>query len=133
MFLQHAAARIARFAPLCAACLLFASCSKDPENTHLGIVETTILGGGLDAGKVIGMQEALVTPNDALAEIVGKGPMTRAALVSGIQVYVKENGLKDKKNSRIIRPDEKLGRLFAGKKQVSIFELSSMIENNLKR
>jgi len=79
------------------------------------------------------MQEALVTPNDALAEIVGKGPMTRAALVSGIQVYVKENGLKDKKNSRIIRPDEKLGRLFAGKKQVSIFELSSMIENNLKR
>ena len=76
---------------------------------------------------------APVTPNETLGEIVGAKPLPRTEIVKKIWAYIKKNNLQDKKNKRMINADEKLGKLFAGKKQVSMFDLATIISKNVKK
>jgi upstream activation factor subunit UAF30 len=76
---------------------------------------------------------APVTPNEALAAVVGAKPMPRTEIVKKIWVYIKKNSLQDKKNKRNINADEKLLKLFAGKKQVTMFDLATIISKNVKK
>jgi len=76
---------------------------------------------------------APVTPNDTLGEIIGAKPVPRTEIVKKIWVYIKKNKLQDSKNKRMINADEKLLKLFAGKKQVSMFDLAGIIGKNVKK
>ncbi len=76
---------------------------------------------------------APVTPNATLGELVGAKPLPRTEIVKKIWVYIKKNGLQDKKNKRMINADAKLAPLFAGKKQVSMFDLATIISKNVKK
>jgi len=76
---------------------------------------------------------APVTPNDTLSEIVGAKPIPRTEIVKKLWVYIKKNNLQDKKNKRNINADEKLLKLFAGKKQVTMFDLATIISKNIKK
>ena len=76
---------------------------------------------------------APVTPNDTLAEIVGAKPLPRTEIVKKIWVYIKKNNLQDKKNRRNINADAKLLPLFANKKQVTMFDLATIISKNIKK
>lgn len=75
---------------------------------------------------------APVTPDDVLAEIVGSKPLPRTQITKKIWDYIKKNGLQDKKNKRMINPDEKLGKVFGGKKQISMFEIAVYVKKHIK-
>jgi upstream activation factor subunit UAF30 len=73
-----------------------------------------------------------LTPSAALAEVVGSKALPRTEVVKKMWVYIKKNGLQDKKNKRNINADAKLGPIFAGKKQVSMFDMAKLISKHLK-
>ena len=76
---------------------------------------------------------APVTPNDTLAAIVGAKPLPRTEIVKKLWVYIKKNNLQDKKNKRNINADAKLLPLFSNKKQVTMFDLATIISKNIKK
>ena len=73
-----------------------------------------------------------VTPSSALAAIVGAAQLTRAELTKKIWAYIKRNGLQDNKNRRNINADDKLKAVFGGKKVVSMFEMTKLVNGHLK-
>ena len=73
-----------------------------------------------------------VTPSGELAKIVGAGQMTRAEVTKKVWDYIKANKLQDQKNKRMINADEKLRDVFGGKKQVSMFEMTKLVNKHLK-
>ena len=75
---------------------------------------------------------APITPNETLAAVIGAKPVPRTEIVKKLWAYIKKNNLQDKKNKRNINADEKLLKLFAGKKQVTMFELAGILGKHLK-
>ena len=73
-----------------------------------------------------------VTPNEKLAQVVGASPLPRTELTKKLWVYIKKNGLQDKKNRRMINADDKLKAVFGGKGQVSMFDMTKLVSKNLK-
>ncbi len=72
-----------------------------------------------------------VQPNEALAAIVGKGPVTRAELTKKVWDYIKKHKLQDEKDRRSINADAALKPIFGGKAQVTMFELTKLVSQNL--
>jgi chromatin remodeling complex protein RSC6 len=73
-----------------------------------------------------------LTPSAILAEVVGKNPLPRTEVVKKMWVYIKKNELQDKKNRRMINADAKLKPIFAGKAQVSMFDMAKLLSKQLK-
>ena len=74
-----------------------------------------------------------VTPDAALAAVVGAKAMPRTELTKKIWDYIKKNGLQDKKDKKQINADDKLKAVFGGKKQVSMFEMTKLVSGHLKK
>ena len=72
-----------------------------------------------------------VTPDAALAAVVGAKAMPRTELTKKIWDYIKKNKLQDEINKRLINADEKLKEVFGGKKQVSMFEMTKLVSAHL--
>ena len=66
-----------------------------------------------------------------LAAVVGAGSMPRTDVVKKLWAYIKKNGLQDKKNKRMINADDKLKLVFGGKSQVSMFEMTKLVNKHL--
>ncbi len=75
---------------------------------------------------------APLTPSATLGEVVGTKPLARTEVVKKIWEYIKKNKLQDSKNRRMINADAKLKPLF-GKAQISMFDLTKIVSNNLKK
>ncbi len=75
---------------------------------------------------------AALTPSAALAEVVGSKPLPRTEIIKKIWDYIKKNGLQDKQNRRMINGDDKLKGIFAGKDQISMFELAKVVNSHVK-
>ena len=75
---------------------------------------------------------AALTPRAALAEVVGSKPLPRTEIIKKIWDYIKKNGLQDKQNRRMINGDDKLKGIFAGKDQISMFELAKVVNSHVK-
>ncbi|MCE2994013.1 MAG: SWIB/MDM2 domain-containing protein [Flammeovirgaceae bacterium] len=75
---------------------------------------------------------AALTPSAALGAVVGSKPLPRTQIIKKIWEYIKKNKLQDSKNRRMINADEKLKTLFAGKKQISMFELAKVVNKHVK-
>ena len=75
---------------------------------------------------------APVTPSASLSEVVGAKPIPRTEVTKKLWAYIKKNGLQDSKNRRNINADSKLGPLFSGKKQVSMFEMTKLVSKHMK-
>jgi len=73
-----------------------------------------------------------LTPSAELAAVVGNKPMPRTDVVKKIWVYIKANKLQDAKNRRMINADAKLKSVFAGKGQVSMFDMAKHLAKHLK-
>jgi chromatin remodeling complex protein RSC6 len=71
-------------------------------------------------------------PDAALGAVVGNSAMPRTEVTKKIGGYIKRNGLQDAKNRRMINADDKLGPVFGGKKQVSMFEMTKLVNKHLK-
>jgi len=69
--------------------------------------------------------------SDDLEAVVGKGPMPRSEVVKELWAYIKKHGLQDQKNKRNINADDKLKKVFDGKSQVSMFEMTKLVSKHL--
>jgi len=75
---------------------------------------------------------AALTPSATLAAVIGNKAIPRTEIIKKIWDYIKKNKLQDSKNKRMINADEKLLALFAGKKQVSMFDLAKIVSKHVK-
>ena len=73
-----------------------------------------------------------MTPSASLGAVIGSGNMPRTEVTKKIWAYIKRNGLQDKKNRRNINADDKLKPVFGGKSQVSMFEMTKLVNRHLK-
>jgi len=62
-----------------------------------------------------------------LEAVVGTGPMPRTEVVKQLWVYIKKHNLQNPANKRNILADEKLKKVFAGKGEVTMFEMAKLI------
>jgi upstream activation factor subunit UAF30 len=73
-----------------------------------------------------------MTPSASLAAVIGDKPMPRTEVTKKIWDYIKKNKLQDSANKRNINADDKLKAVFNGKKQVSMFEMTKLVNTHLK-
>lgn len=66
-----------------------------------------------------------------LAEVVGKGPLPRTEVTKQIWAYIKKKNLQDPNNKRNIIPDEKLAKVFGGKKAINMFDMTKKVNQHL--
>jgi upstream activation factor subunit UAF30 len=74
-----------------------------------------------------------VKPSGELAAVVGKDSLTRADLTKKVWDYIKKNDLQDSKNRRMINADAKLKPIFGGKSQVSMFEMTKLVNQHVSK
>ena len=70
-------------------------------------------------------------PSAQLAAVVGDKAMPRTEVTKKLWAYIKKNGLQDQKNKRMINADDKLKPVFGGKGQVSMFDMTKMVNKHL--
>ena len=70
-------------------------------------------------------------PSEALAKIVGNEPLSRSEMIKKLWEYIKKNNLQDAENKRNINADKNLIAVFDGKKQVSMFEMTKLVNKHL--
>ena len=73
-----------------------------------------------------------VTPDEVLAKIVGPQPLSRSDVTKRLWDYIKAKNLQDAKNKRMINADDALKAVFGGKAQVSMFEMTSLVNKHIK-
>jgi chromatin remodeling complex protein RSC6 len=69
--------------------------------------------------------------SEDLSAVVGNGPMPRSEVVKKLWVYIKKHNLQDASNRRNINADEALKKVFDGKKQVNMFEMTKLVSKHL--
>ena len=69
--------------------------------------------------------------SDALSKIVGSNPIPRTEVVKKLWKYIKKHGLQDSINRRMINANENLKKVFRGKKQVSMFDMTKLVSKHL--
>ena len=72
-----------------------------------------------------------MTPSAILAAVVGAMPLPRTEVTKKVWDYIKKHSLQDAVNRRMINADANLRAIF-GKAQVSMFEMTKLISNQLK-
>ncbi|MET0463172.1 MAG: SWIB/MDM2 domain-containing protein [Chitinophagaceae bacterium] len=72
-----------------------------------------------------------LTPSTVLADVIGNKAVPRTEIIKKIWDYIKKNKLQDQKNKRMINADAKLKALFAGKTQISMFDLAKIVGKNV--
>jgi len=69
--------------------------------------------------------------SDALSKIVGSKPLPRTEVTKKLWQYIKKNKLQDSVNKRNINADENLKVVFGGKKTVTMFEMTKLVNKHL--
>ncbi len=67
-----------------------------------------------------------------LEAVVGSGPLARGQVVKKLWEYIKKHDLQNPKNKRNILADEKLKKVFGGKGEVTMFEMTKLVSAHLK-
>ncbi|HEU4878348.1 MAG TPA: SWIB/MDM2 domain-containing protein [Gemmatimonadaceae bacterium] len=73
-----------------------------------------------------------MTPSSQLAAVVGSTAIPRTEVTKKLWAYIKRKGLQDSKNRRMINADDNLRPVFGGSKQVSMFEMTRLVNKHLK-
>ena len=81
------------------------------------------------SGKANALQQPL-KPSEALAAVVGPGPLSRGEVVSKVWDYIKSHNLQNPENRREILADDKLKSVF-GKDKVTMFEMNKHLTRHL--
>jgi upstream activation factor subunit UAF30 len=72
-----------------------------------------------------------MTPSSQLAAVVGSSPLPRTEVTKKLWAYIKRNGLQDSKNRRAINADDKLRPVFGGRSQVTMFDMTKLVNRHL--
>jgi len=67
-----------------------------------------------------------------LGAVVGSKPIPRTQVTKKLWLYIKKNRLQDSINRRMINADDKLKKVFGGKKKVSMFEMTKLVSKHMK-
>ena len=70
-------------------------------------------------------------PSPELAAIIGPDPQPRTEITTKIWAYIKNHGLQDKKNPRIVHADEMLRPIFEAD-ELSLFEMTKKLSRHIK-
>ena len=70
-------------------------------------------------------------PDEALGAVVGTNPMPRTEITKRLWAYIRKNGLQDAKERRMINADDRLRPVFGGKRQVSMFEMTKLVNKHI--
>ena len=81
------------------------------------------------SGKANALQRPL-QPSEALAAVVGPGPLPWGEVVSKVWDYIKSHNLQNPENRREILADDKLKSVF-GKDKVTMFEMNKHLSRHL--
>ena len=73
-----------------------------------------------------------VTPDEALAKVVGSAPLPRTELTKKLWDYIKKHGLQDQKEKRNINADDNLKAVFGGRGKVTMFEMTKLVNQHVK-
>lgn len=73
-----------------------------------------------------------MTLSDALGAVVGTKAIPRTQVTKKLWAYIKKNDLQDSVNRRMINADEKLKKVFGGKKKVSMFEMTKLVSKHME-
>jgi upstream activation factor subunit UAF30 len=73
-----------------------------------------------------------MTPSSTLAAVVGGSPIPRTEVTKKLWAYIKRNGLQDSINRRMINADDNLRQVFGGRRQVSMFEMTKLVNAHLR-
>ncbi|MCM0607342.1 MAG: DNA topoisomerase III [Xanthomonadaceae bacterium] len=76
---------------------------------------------------------APLQPSAALGAVVGNKALPRTQVVKKLWAYIKSKKLQDKKNKRMINPDDKLAAIFGSSKSVNMFSMMSLLKKHLKK
>jgi len=72
-----------------------------------------------------------VTPDEALAAIVGSKPLPRTELTKSLWNYIKKHNLQDPKKKTDIIADAALKKVFNGKSKVTMFEMTKLVSGHV--
>src|SRR4051812_37605695 len=81
------------------------------------------------SGRANALQRPL-QPSEALAAVVGPGPLSRGEVLSKVWDYIKSHNLQNPEKRREILADDKLKSVF-GKDKVTIFEMNTPLARHL--
>ena len=73
-----------------------------------------------------------VQPSAELAAIVGHAPLPRTEITKRLWDYIKQHGLQDAKNRRMINVDAKLRPVVGGQEKVSMFDLPKLVSHHVQ-
>lgn len=73
-----------------------------------------------------------LTPSKELAAAIGAAPLPRTEVTKKIWEYIKKHNLQDPANKRNINADATLEKVF-GKKQVTMFEMTKLLQSHLHK
>ncbi|HEY5867062.1 MAG TPA: SWIB/MDM2 domain-containing protein [Candidatus Tectomicrobia bacterium] len=73
-----------------------------------------------------------VQPSAELAAIVGSAPLPRTEITKRLWAYIKEHGLQDARNRRMINPDAKLRLVVGEQEQISMFDLPKLLSRHVR-
>jgi len=73
-----------------------------------------------------------VQPDAALSAVVGNKAIPRTEVTKKLWAYIKRKGLQDKKKRTNINADDALKAIFGGKKTVSIFDMTKLVDKYIK-
>src|SRR3954454_6588161 len=82
-----------------------------------------------NSGKGNALQRPL-QPSEALAAVIGPGPLLRGEVVSKVWEYIKSHNLQNPENRREILADDKLKEVF-GTDKVTMFEMNKHLARHL--
>ena len=71
-----------------------------------------------------------ITPE--LEEIVGKGPMPRTEVTKKLWNYIKSHNLQNPEKKRMIRPDEKLGKIL-GSGEIDMMQMTKKVSGHINK
>lgn len=71
------------------------------------------------------------TLSPELSAVVGANELSRQEVLKKIWDYIKEKGLQDSQNKRLIKPDDKLAKVFGTKETVDMMKIAGLLKPHL--
>lgn len=81
--------------------------------------------------KTAAKKQAAYALSKDLQAIVGAAELSRPEVIKKVWDYIKEHGLQDKKNKRLIVPDAKLAKVFGSKEPIDMMKLSGILGKHI--
>ena len=107
--------------------------AKRPKKAKKAAKKTTKKKKTAPKRKTVSAFMRPLQPDDALAAVVGSKPLPRTEVTKKIWSYIKRKSLQDKRDGRQINADDKLLKVFSGKKSVSMFEMTKFVNKHLNK